>query len=131
MNLKVVNPWSWQDSLHFSQAVQTPEGRSVVFLAGQTSVDPDGRPLYPGDMRAQLQQAFDNLEVVLGQAGLTLANLVSLNYYVTDMAAYAGARDVVSARLGTLAVKPSGCLLGVTCLARSELMVEIEATAVA
>jgi enamine deaminase RidA (YjgF/YER057c/UK114 family) len=131
MKLKVVNPWSWQDSLNFSQAVEAPEGCKVVFLAGQTSVDPDGRPLYRGDMRAQLERALENLELVLEQAGLTLANLVRLNYYVTDMAAYASARDVVAAKLGALAIKPSGCLLGVTCLARPELMVEIEATAVA
>ena len=131
MSLKVTNPWSWQDPLHFSHAVEAPDGRRVVFLAGQTSVDPDGRPLYPGDMRAQLQKAFENLEIVLEHAGLKLSNLVRLNYYVTDMAAYAGARDVVAAKLGALAVKPSGCLLGVACLARPELMVEIEATAVA
>jgi len=131
MNLKATNPWSWQDPLHFSHAVEAQDGRRVVFLAGQTSVDPDGRPLYPGDMRAQLEKAFENLELVLERAGLTFANLVRLNYYVTDMAAYAGAREVVAARLGGLAVKPSGCLLGVACLARPELMVEIEATAVA
>lgn len=131
MNLKVVNPWSWQDPLHFSHAVEAPGAGRVLFLAGQTSVDPDGRPLYPGDMRAQLERAFENLEAVLEQAGMTLANLVRLNYYVTDMAAYAGARGVVADKLGGLAVKPSGCLLGVSCLARPELMVEIEATAVA
>lgn len=131
MNLKAVNPWSWQDSLHFSHAVEAPAGSRVVFLAGQTSVDPDGRPLYPGDMGSQLERAFENLELVLEQAGLTLANLVRLNYYVTDMDAFAGARAVVAAKLGALAVKPSGCLLGVTCLARPELMVEIEGTAVA
>ena len=131
MNLKVVNPWTWQDAFHFSQAVEAPAGSRTVFLAGQTSVDPEGRPLYPGDMSAQLEQAFGNLERVLEQCGLSLANLVRLNYYVTDMAAYAEARDVVAARLGALAVKPSGCLLGVTCLAQPSLMVEIEATAVA
>jgi enamine deaminase RidA (YjgF/YER057c/UK114 family) len=131
MNLNVVNPWSWQDSFHFSQAVEAPEGCRVVFLAGQTSVDPDGHPLYPGDMRAQLERAFENLELVLEQAGLTLANLARLNYYVTDMAAYAGARAVVAAKLGALTVKPSGCLLGVTGLAHPDLMIEIEATAVA
>ena len=131
MTLKVVNPWSWQDSFHFSQAVEAPASGRVVFLAGQTSVDPDGHPLHPGDMRAQLARAFDNLELVLEQAGLKLANLVRLNYYVTDMAAYAGAREVVAERLGALDVKPSGCLLGVACLAQPDLMVEIEATAVA
>lgn len=131
MGLRAVNPWSWQDSFHFSQAVDAPEGSRVVFLAGQTSVDPDGYPLYPGDMAAQLEQAFENLELVLEHAGLSLQNLVRLNYYVTDMQAYAGARKVVAAKLGALAVKPTGCLLGVTCLAQPELMVEIEATAVA
>lgn len=131
MKLKVVNPWSWQDSLHFSQAVEAPAGARVLFLAGQTSVDARGRPLFAGDMRAQLEQAFENLETVLRQSGLDLSNLVRLNYYVTDMKAYAAARDVVAAKLGALAVKPSGCLLGVACLAAAELMVEIEATAVA
>ena len=131
MSLKAVNPWSWQDSLHFSQAVEAPDARRVVFLAGQTSVDSSGRPLFPGDMHAQLERAFENLELVLTQAGLAMSNLVRLNYYVTNMQAYAGARDVVAAKLGALAVKPSGCLLGVACLARPELMVEIEATAVA
>ena len=131
MNLKVTNPWSWQDSLHFAQAVEAPGGSRAVFLAGQTSVDRDGRPLHAGDMHAQLEQAFANLETVLGQAGLALANLVRLNYYVTDMEAFLGARDVIAAKLGALTVKPSGCLLGVAGLARPELMVEIEATAVA
>ena len=130
MELKATSPWSWQDSFHFSQAVEAREAGRVVFLAGQTSVDPDGRALHAGDMAAQLERAFDNLELVLEQAGLSLENLVRLNYYVTDMAAYASARGVVAAKLGSLAVKPSGCLLGVTSLAHPELMVEIEATAV-
>ena len=131
MNLKVVNPWSWQDSFHFAQAVEAPPGCRVLFLAGQTSVDPDGYPLYPGDMRAQLECAFDNLETVLDKAGLSLANTVRLNYSVTDMAAFASARGVIADKLGALDIKPSGCLLGVTCLAQPDLMVEIEATAVA
>jgi enamine deaminase RidA (YjgF/YER057c/UK114 family) len=131
MELKAMNPWSWQDAFHFSQAVEAREASRVVFLAGQTSVDPDGRALHAGNMAAQLERAFGNLELVLEQAGLSLENLVRLNYYVTDMAAYASARGVVADKLGGLTVKPSGCLLGVTSLAHPELMVEIEATAVA
>ena len=130
MKLSAINPWTWQDPLHFSHAVDADGASRVLFLAGQTSVDPDGRALHPGDMAAQLERAFDNLELVLSAAGLTLEQVVRLNYYVTDMAAYASARAVVAARLGSLAVKPSGCLLGVSCLAQPDLMVEIEATAV-
>ncbi|MGH7966266.1 MAG: RidA family protein [Candidatus Binatia bacterium] len=47
-------------------------GRSkliVLYCAGQTSVDADRNPLHSGDMTAQIHQALDNLETVLGQAG--------------------------------------------------------------
>jgi enamine deaminase RidA (YjgF/YER057c/UK114 family) len=129
MKLKSVNPWTWQDPLNFAQSVEAPGATRVVFLAGQTSVDADGRALHPGDMAGQLAQAFTNLETVLAQSGLSLENLVRLNYYVTDMAAFAAARHIVAERLGPLPVKPSGCLLGVTCLSQPDLLVEIEATA--
>lgn len=129
MQLHAVNPWTWQDRLHFSQAVDARDASRVLFLAGQTSVDPDGRALHVGDMAAQLGRAFDNLEAVLAAAGLGMSNLVRLNYYVTDMAAFSAARAVVDARLGDLPVKPSGCLLGITRLAHPDLLVEIEATA--
>lgn len=131
MNIKAINPWAWQERLQFSHAIEASGADRVLFCAGQTSVDAEGRVLHPGDMAAQLGQAFDNLETVLGRAGLTLANVVRLNYYVTDMEAFAAARATIAARLGALPVKPSGTLLGITRLAQPELLVEIEATAVA
>lgn len=129
MSSKAVNPWKWQDPLHFAHGVEVSGASRILFLAGQTSVDPDGRAMHPGDMAAQLERAFDNLETVLSEAGLAMENLVRLNYYVTDMAAFREARGVIAARLGDLPVKPSGCLLGVTCLAHPDLLIEIEATA--
>jgi enamine deaminase RidA (YjgF/YER057c/UK114 family) len=131
MDMKALNPWTWQDAFHFAHAVDVRGAQRLVFCAGQTSVDSDGMVLHPGDMAAQLDRVFDNLETVLTQAGLTMANVVRLNYYVTDMDAFAAARARVDARLASLAVKPSGCLLGVTRLSRPDLLVEIEATAVA
>ena len=47
-------------------------------------------------MRAQVAQALDNLETVLGQAGLGLGDVVRLTYYVTDVQAFFGARDVLA-----------------------------------
>jgi enamine deaminase RidA (YjgF/YER057c/UK114 family) len=129
--MKAVNPWTWQDRFDFSHAVDVRGADRVLYCAGQTSVDPEGRALHPGDMAAQLGRAFDNLETVLSRAGLTMANVVRLNYYVTDMEAFAGAREVVAARLASLPIKPSGSLLGISRLSQPALMVEIEATAVA
>ena len=36
-------------------------------------------------MAAQLALSLDNLEAVLGEAGMSLANLVRLNVYTTDV----------------------------------------------
>jgi len=131
MDMKAINPWRWQDALHFAQGVETRGAGRVLYCAGQTSVDPEGRVLHRGDMAGQLARAFDNLETLLSQAGLTLANVVRLNYYVTDLEAFEGARDVIVARLGSLAIKPCGSLLGVARLSHPDLLVELEATAAA
>lgn len=131
MDIKAINPWPWQDAFDFAQAIDARGTGRILFCAGQTSVDAEGRALHPGDMAAQLERAFDNLETVLAQAGLTMANVVRLNYYVTDMEAFAAARATVARRLASLAVKPSGTLLGISRLAQPDLLVELEATAVA
>lgn len=130
-SLKAVNPWTWQEALSFAHGVEAQAVERVLFCAGQTSVDSTGKVLHAGDMAAQLEQAFDNLETVLAQANLTLANVVRLNYYVTDMQAFVEAGPVVGRRLEESLVKPSGTLLGVARLFHPDVLVEIEATAVA
>jgi enamine deaminase RidA (YjgF/YER057c/UK114 family) len=87
MQMKPVNPWDWSDKFGFSQAVEVTGATRTLYCAGQTSVDAEGNPIHPGNMEAQLAQAFDNLETVLAAAGMTLANVVRLNYYVTDIPA--------------------------------------------
>jgi len=82
-------------------------------------------------MRAQLLLAFDNLETLLRQAGLNLSNVVRLNYYTTDVDRFFKEHDVIISRLAKSNFKPASTLLGVTCLAFPELLVEVEATAVA
>jgi enamine deaminase RidA (YjgF/YER057c/UK114 family) len=127
-----VNPWTWQDQYGFSQAVEVTGAARVLYCAGQTSNDDDGSPVGAGDMRAQTAKALDNLETVLKKAGFALANVVRLNYYVTDIDEFfrEGAQ-VVGERLGAAGIQPASTLLGVTRLAFPELLIEIEATAVA
>lgn len=127
--IKAVNPWQWQDALSFAQGVEAQGLQRVLFCAGQTSVDASGHVVHAGDMAAQLAKAFDNLETVLAEAGLSLANVVRLNYYVTDMQAFTRAGAVVGERLQGLVVKPAGTLLGVASLFHPDVLVEIEATA--
>jgi enamine deaminase RidA (YjgF/YER057c/UK114 family) len=131
MQMKPINPWTWQDQFGFSQGVEVRGAERMVFCAGQTSVDENGAPLHAGDMAAQLNQALNNLEAVLAGAGMTLASVVRLNYYTTDVAAYLKESAQVTERLKNAGCTPPGTLLGVAALFHPSIMVELEATAVA
>jgi enamine deaminase RidA (YjgF/YER057c/UK114 family) len=124
---RTINPWKWQDQYGFSQGVEVSNAGRVLYCAGQASVDDTGKPVHAGDMRKQLEQAFRNLETVLKAAGFSLANVVRLNYYTTDVEGFLSASDVVANRLA--GSTPPGTLLGVAKLAFPGLMIEIEATA--
>jgi enamine deaminase RidA (YjgF/YER057c/UK114 family) len=126
-----VNPWQWSLEFGFNQGEIVEGGSRVLFCAGQTSVDADGTPQHPGDMAAQIALAADNLEAVLSGAGMTLANVVRLNFYTTDVDAFIANAGVLGERTGAAGVTPPGTLLGVARLAFPELMIELEATAVA
>ncbi len=130
MERRVINPWSWQQQFGFVQANEIRGMQRVLICSGQISVSADGQPVYPGDMRAQLTQALDNLETVLHAADFTLTDVARLNIYTTDVDRLFEAYDVLVARLGAAECKQAATLLGVTRLAFPELLVELEATAV-
>jgi len=131
MERRIINPWAWQDQFGFVQANEVSGAQRTLICAGQTSVDADGRPVHAGDMRAQITQALDNLETVLQSAGFTLADVVRLNYYTTDVDRCLEVYDAVASRLAAAGCRPASTLLGVTRLASPELLIEIEATAMA
>jgi enamine deaminase RidA (YjgF/YER057c/UK114 family) len=128
---EIVNPWTWQDRLAFVHANVIADGRRVVYCAGQTSTDADGNPLHHGNMAGQIDQALANVETVLGEAGMRLSDVVRLNYYVTDVDAFLQAGETLATRLADAGCRPASTLLGITRLALPELLVEIEATAIA
>ncbi|HMF83269.1 MAG TPA: Rid family hydrolase, partial [Acidimicrobiia bacterium] len=88
MERTAVNPWEWSLEFGFNQGEIVDGGQRVLFCAGQTSVDADGIAQHRGDMAAQLALATDNLEAVLRDAGMSLANVVRLNFYTTDVDAF-------------------------------------------
>ena len=94
-------------------------------------MDADGKPVHVDDMAGQIRQSIDNLETVLRSAGLGLANVVRLCYYTTDVDRLLASYGVLVERLAAANCRPASTLLGVTRLAFPELMIEIEATAVA
>jgi enamine deaminase RidA (YjgF/YER057c/UK114 family) len=128
---RVINPWAWQDQWGFVQANEVSGSERTIFLAGQVSVDAEGSPLHAGDMRAQIEQAMDNIQTVLREAGAELSDVVRLNYYTTDVDGCLEAwDDAISARLSEAGCRPASTLLGVARLYHPDILIEIEATAV-
>lgn len=103
----------------------------VLYCSGQTAMDSEGKPQHCGDIRGQIELAFDNLEAVLGEADMTLTNVVRLVIYTTDVDSLLQNFDVVGSRLNDVSAKPAQTMLGVSRLFMPQLLIEIEATAVA
>ncbi|MBM7168985.1 RidA family protein [Streptomyces sp. G44] len=86
MALHRVNPAELSPPTGFSHAV-TATGSRLVFLAGQTSLDGEGKVVGAG-LPAQFEQALTNLLTALRHAGGTPADLARVTVYTTDVAAY-------------------------------------------
>jgi enamine deaminase RidA (YjgF/YER057c/UK114 family) len=126
-----VNPWPWSTELGYNQGEVVAGHTRTLYCSGQTAMSEDGKPQHAGDMAAQLALSVDNLEAVLAAAGMSLAHLVRLTVYTTDVDLLFPHYGVLAARLGAAGVAPTTTMLGVTRLALPDLMVELEGTAVA
>ncbi|NYI97292.1 enamine deaminase RidA (YjgF/YER057c/UK114 family) [Streptomonospora nanhaiensis] len=126
-----VNPWTWSVEMGYHQGEVVTGHTRTLYCAGQTAMSADGAPQHPEDMAAQLALSVDNLEAVLAQADMTLANLIRLNVYTTDVDLLFQHYGVLALRLAAAEVAPATTMLGVTRLAIPTLMVELEGTAVA
>ncbi len=121
---------TWQVGDGFVQACEVRGGQKVLYCSGQASVDTTGKPLHEGDMRAQINTALDNVEALLKEADCSLADIVRLNIYTTDVDTCLQNFDVFLTRLKEGGYRHTCTLLGVARLAWVETMVEIEVTAV-
>lgn len=66
----------------YSQAIKTG---NTVYLSGQIPLVPETMALVSGDMQAQIRRVFDNLSAVCAAAGGSLADIVKLNIFLTDL----------------------------------------------
>jgi enamine deaminase RidA (YjgF/YER057c/UK114 family) len=111
----------------YSHGVEVPAGKRLVLVSGQLGVAPDDS--VPEDAGAQAELCFANISAVLADAGMTLADIVRINAYVTDrahMRPYMDVRDRLVAD-----PPPASTLMIVSGFTRAEFKVEIEVIAAA
>ena len=101
---------------------------NTIYTAGQIALDSDGNLVGKGDIAAQTDQVFKNLQAVLAAAGASLADVVKINTYLTRQEDMAGLREVRQRYMG--GEPPASTLVFISALANPDLLVEIEAIAV-
>ena len=77
----------------YSQATRTG---NLVFLSGQTPLDPATGNLVDGDIAAQARQAFDNIKAVVAAAGGTMDDIVRVGLYLTDLSQFGEVNAVMA-----------------------------------
>lgn len=117
-----------QGKAAYSHVVTVNGPGRTIYIAGQLARDADGNIVGPGDMRAQLEQTFKNLEACLKAAGASWADVVKTNTFVTDYAAFSQCSDVRMRYFGVAV--PTSTTIQISGLAQPGAMVEIEMIAV-
>lgn len=95
----------------YSQAIRAGD---TVYLSGQIPLEPESMDLVRGDIRAQVEQVFSNLEAVCDAAGAGLADIVKLNIYLTDLGNFGLVNEMMEERFNE--PYPARAALGVASL---------------
>ena len=80
----------------YSQAVKVTGGETILYIAGQVAYDDKGGVAHPGDFKAQARACLQAVKAQVEAGGGTMANIVKVNTYVTDIrhrADYAAIRE--------------------------------------
>jgi enamine deaminase RidA (YjgF/YER057c/UK114 family) len=112
----------------YSQAIKVTGAETIVFISGQVDYDPQGKPGHPGDFAAQARATYAALKDQVEAAGGTLANVVKLTTYLTDIRHRTELVPIREEFFGKKA--PASTLVGVTALAMPGWQIEVEAVAV-
>jgi reactive intermediate/imine deaminase len=101
----------------------------MLYVSGQAAISPQGELVGAGDFDAQAEQVFQNLKRVLEAGGSSLANVVKVTIFLTDMSNFG---KIVELRGKWFTPPyPADTIVEVRSLALPELEIEIEAIAVA
>ena len=129
-DLSRLNPPALSPPSGFSHAV-VATGSRVVFLAGQTALDTDGK-VVGASLPEQFERALANLLTALRTAGGTPADLARVTVYATDVADYRARAPELGGIWRRLAGRdyPAMAVVGTTRLWDEEALVELDGFAV-
>jgi 2-iminobutanoate/2-iminopropanoate deaminase len=125
--VKRTNPPMLSKPTGYTHVVEVTGPAKMVYISGQIALDKDGNVVGAGNMKAQAEQVFKNLEAALTAAGAKFSDVVKMNMFTTDVDQIAAIREVRSRYFGD--TTPASTLVQIVHLARPEFMLEVEVIA--
>jgi len=111
---------------YYSNSVRVSAG-PLLFISGQVALDPEGRIVGKGDVRAQTVQVLENIRTILRANGADMQDVVSVTVYITDIGFLDRITDIRMQYFPSNG--PSSAIVEIAKLAMPELLIEIAAVA--
>ena len=112
----------------YAQAVKVTGAQTVLYISGQVAYTAEGGVAHPGDFKAQAREVLQFLTAQVEAGGGTMASIVKVNTYLTDIRHRAEFAPIRQEFFG--AKMPAHTLVAVAALALPDLLIEVEAIAV-
>ncbi len=125
-----LNPPGLPRNPAFTQAVAVSGRHRTIYVGGQDAVDASGNIVGKGDLRAQTEQVFHNMKLVLAAAGAGLEHVVKWTLYVVQGQPLQPGFEAYMKEWAGRPNPPTITMAFVAQLARPEFLVEMDAIAV-
>lgn len=123
--INVSSGTTWEETVGYSRAVRVG---NIIEVAGTTAVDENGNLVGRNDPYKQTQFILNKIEKVLEAAGASITDVVRTRMFVTDIHQWGEIGRAHGEAFRE--IRPAASMVEVQALIDSELLVEIEATAV-
>ena len=112
----------------YAQVVKVTGAQTMLFIAGQVAYDESGGPAHGRDFEAQAREVFRSLRAQLEAGGATVADLVKVTAFLTDIRYREALAPIRDEFFG--ATRVAYTQVAVSALGRPEWLIEVEAIAV-
>lgn len=125
-----LNPDGLNKNPAFTNVVVVTGSAKTIYVGGQNAVDAAGNIVGKGDIRAQTEQIFKNLQTALTAGGATLEHVIKWNIYIVQGQPLRAGFEVFQQVWGDRPNPPAITGVYVAGLAHPDFLCEIEAVAV-
>src|SRR5687768_8743927 len=73
------------DPATYTQGIKVTQAQTILFLSGQVAYTEEGGVAHRGDFKAQARGAFEAIKALVESQGGTMASIIKITTYVTDM----------------------------------------------